>query len=100
MGELPITQRGYQQSILITELIGAVKRARESGYISDAHFSPVTDGYDISFKTASSEIKLYVRHRRFCDGCAVKMFIDGGKTEKSVLKTKADAYCCINKIIR
>ena len=98
MSGLPITQKDYRQSILITELICAVKRAQESGYISDAHFSPVTDGYDISFKIASSEIKFYARCRRFCNGCVVKMFTDGRKAGKFVLKTKSDIDYCINKI--
>lgn len=99
MSELPITQRYYHQSVLISGLINAVKQAGENKSITDTHFSPVIKGYDISFKKASADIRMCVKCRKFSGGCVVKIFTHGKKTGRFVIKTKADAEACVKNVI-
>ena len=101
MSELPVSQRYYTQSVLISEFIAVIKKIKqENEKITDVHFSPVVKGYDICLKKGESEIRVTVKCRKIFDGCVAESYESGRRITKSVIRTKDDVYSYIQNLIK
>ena len=100
MSELPVSQRYYSQTVLISEFIAVIKKIKqENEKITEVHFSPVVKGYDICFEKGESEIRVTVKCRKIFDGCVAESYESGRKISKAVIRTKDEVHSYIQKLI-
>lgn len=101
MAELPVSQKYYNQTLLISEFISHIKKEAESGSrITDVHFAPFVKGYDITFMKGNNAIRLSVSCRKVFDGCILKIYEDNELTDKVIIKTKDDIDNYITRIMQ
>ena len=56
MSKLPITEKEYNTSAIISELISKIKEKAENNQsVTDVHFRPTFEGYEITFNCDGAE---------------------------------------------
>lgn len=101
MAELPVSQRYYNQTILISEVILLIKKASESNNrITDVKFTPFVKGYNITFIKNEANIRISVKCRKFFDGCTLKIYEGSELIHKGIIKTKEDVYNYGTRIVK
>ncbi len=101
MAKLPVSQKYYDQTVLISELISLIKKAAEANdKITNVHFAPFVKGYDITFIKNETEIRISVKCRKIFVGSILKTYKNSQLIHKGIIKTKEDVCNCTEKILK
>lgn len=92
MSDLPITKNDYDRAVVLTNVLAEFKSIFETREdISDVHFTPQANGYDIRFRQNKADVKLCIAFKnRYTDFLIIKRF-DGKKLTASFVLKKTDS---------
>lgn len=94
-----ITEDFYNRSVKCTCFLNELKSLFESNdSITDAHFIPVINGYEVEYINNGISEKLCINIKsKFYDGMIIKKYVDG--KFKKIYRTKENLSETINKIL-
>lgn len=92
MSDLPITKNDYDRAVVLANVLSEFKSICEMREdISDVHFTPQANGYDISFRQNGTDTKLFITFKnRYTDSLTIKRF-DGESLTASFALKKTDS---------
>ncbi|MBQ4604035.1 MAG: hypothetical protein IJB16_05470 [Clostridia bacterium] len=99
MSELPITGEFYDRSVRCTCFINELRSFFDSDKrITDTHFTPVINGYEVEYINSGISEKLCINIRsRFYGGLIIKKYVDG--KFKKIYRTKDEFAETVNRIL-
>ncbi|MBQ2775675.1 MAG: hypothetical protein IJF40_07310 [Clostridia bacterium] len=100
MSNLPITQKEYDQSVLVADFIAKTRSIAQSNEdISDICFMPKVKGYEITFNNGTTAINISLNFKsKILKGIKIKKLVNGATKGSFYSKSQEDNTCIINKI--
>lgn len=93
MKPLPLTQKDYSNTVLVSDFICKMRNAFLTHNITDFCFSPQVNGYKILYKYNGENITVKIKFRKFFNGIKIQT------TKTFCSKTADDNTAVINEII-
>lgn len=98
MSKLPITQREYDNSVLVADFIHKTRSIFETySEITEFCFIPMTEGYKISYKRNGIDENVSIKFRKILNGMTIKA-IRRNRKKNFCSKTVEDNSVILKKI--
>lgn len=98
-GILPVTVAEYETAVLMVKLLSKIKKefAKRTD-ITDVHFMPKLNGYQVLFKEGNNGCKINIEKRKLLSGYAVQKYVDGFKKVSVTLKSAKEYEDIVEKL--
>lgn len=96
-----ITNNDYEKAVLIVELVKELKdRISEKKDVTDVQFTPVTNGYEVSFLYGEKSIRITAEvNGFFAKKLITKKYVDGKETSIYKVHTEEESSACAEQIL-